>query len=63
MLTIAAPALDTFSSTPALASIAADLVAGDDDYTYTLDRALSDEEKAALEDAQCTVYKRTVVEG
>ena len=57
MLTIAAPSLDTFSSTPALASVAADLVAGNDDYTYTLNRALSDDEKAALEAAQCTVYQ------
>lgn len=61
MLTIEAPALDTFSSTPALASVAADLVAGDDDYTYTLDRTLSDDEKAALDAAQCTVYQGTVV--
>lgn len=61
MLTIAAPALDTFSSTPDLASVAADLVAGDDDYTFTLERALSDDEKTALEAAQCTVYQGAVV--
>lgn len=62
MLIIAAPALDTFSSSesPVMSALAADLQAGSDDYTFTLGRALSDEEKEALDAAQCTVANRSL---
>lgn len=58
MTTITAPALDTFSANyenPVIADLAADLEAGDNEYTFTLDRDLSDDERRALSDAQCMV--------
>jgi hypothetical protein len=65
MFIIAAPSLDTFSSSysnPVAFALVEDLRPGGDDTTFILDRAISSEERAFLDASQCVVRRMSLEE-